>query len=286
MKIHNPQASAMLFLTREGVGLRLKNPNAGASNQRQRLAGGCGGGRSWGRDAAGERCQDSKRLSHLSRGHRGAPLRPHWGHHARAPVREAPRRLSAQPGQLGPRTRQHRGGGAAGGRGGGKGRFRRRLQWENQKKRRWLRKWSLGCGSENKEAVVAQRRFAPPRAPRGPANALRSPPPGRDARTKSRRILESRRALQDPRLRRAARGIRVLNERPGCSGPGSLKATGSRLTAPRPHRASAPGTAAAAWPRPPRRVLSLSPAPLLSANWWRGATVALIGWRRSRSWRP
>lgn len=61
MNIHNPQAFAMLFLKAEGVGLRLKNPNAAAGSRVQRRAGGCGRpGAPWGRGAAGERRQDSK----------------------------------------------------------------------------------------------------------------------------------------------------------------------------------------------------------------------------------
>lgn len=131
MKIHNPQASAMLFLTREGVGLRFQNPNAGASNQFQRLAGGCGRrallgeGCRW-REMPGQRAPLSS-FPWAPRGRRcpcpllRAPLRPHWGHHPRAPVGGAPRRLSSRPGQLEPQTRQHRGGGEEGGGGEAKG---------------------------------------------------------------------------------------------------------------------------------------------------------------------
>lgn len=51
------------------------------------------------------------------------------------------------------------------------------------------------------------------------------------------------------------------------SGPGSFKTSAPGLTAPRPPSSFAPVAEVAALQRPPRRVLSLSPAPPLSANW-------------------
>lgn len=118
----------MLFFKRAGVGLRLKSPNAAASEQFQRLAGGRGrpgaprGGVQLARDAKTEQAD-----SPLSRGHCGDAAIPYPPLHGASPVpfgvttqelwrEKRPEGSAFGRGHLGPQTRQRRGRGREGGR--------------------------------------------------------------------------------------------------------------------------------------------------------------------------